>query len=40
MSVRVSLRGILWLIRVDTLLKLIPQCWFSRGTAHILTVWV
>ena len=33
MSTRISLRGMLRLIRVDTLRS--PQCCFSRGMAHL-----
>ena len=36
MSVRVSLRGMLRLIRDDSLRS--PQCRFYRGTAHIIKV--
>ena len=31
-SIRVSLRGMIQLIRIDTTPS--QQCWFSRGTAH------
>ena len=35
MSAQISLRGMLRLIRVDTLR---PQCWFSRMTAHMVSI--
>ena len=36
MSARVSLRGMLMLIRADTLRR-VHTCWFSRGTVFIYT---